>query len=284
MTAGGNGGFIGVNAPVGTNGGSGIWSIEDAALLKANGQWPSTEHVVSGGTVTTANIGGVNYKIHTFTSPGTLTVTTVGYSVPSTMDYLVIGGGGGGVPIYDSYGLWQVGGGGGGAGGMLSGSTTLLTGSFPVTVGAAGSNASSGGNTVLTYSPAPFNAIGGGAGGISSTGGTPGGSGGGGGYTPGPTVSGGNGTPGQGFPGGSGDSPGGGGGGGAGGAGGNFPAGNPGVGSPNSITGTAVTYAVGGGGGPNTGRSSTSGSGGASGPGATAPGVNGTVIVRYRTL
>ena len=59
----------------------------------------------TGGTITTSG----DYKIHTFTGPGTFTVCSVGnVAGSSTVDYLVIaGGGGGGAPQ----------GGGGGAGG-----------------------------------------------------------------------------------------------------------------------------------------------------------------------
>ena len=57
-----------------------------------------------GNTVTTCG----NFKIHTFTGPGTFTVTCAGNSLGSnTVDYLVVAGGGGG-------GHWASGGGGGG--------------------------------------------------------------------------------------------------------------------------------------------------------------------------
>ena len=62
----------------------------------------------SGGSVTTSG----DYKIHTFTSSGTMTFSQVGNAAGSnTVEYLVVGGGGGGASL-----------GGGGAGGMLSGS------------------------------------------------------------------------------------------------------------------------------------------------------------------
>ena len=56
----------------------------------------------TGGTITTVD---TDYKVHTFTSSGTFTVTTA----PDYVEYLVIAGGGGGA----SYQF----GGGGGAGG-----------------------------------------------------------------------------------------------------------------------------------------------------------------------
>ena len=67
---------------------------------------PSPEYIVAtGGTITCCG----NFKIHTFTGPGTFTVCSAGNPLGSnTVDYLVIaGGGGGGSPQ----------GGGGGAGG-----------------------------------------------------------------------------------------------------------------------------------------------------------------------
>ena len=51
--------------------------------------------VATGGTITTSG----DYKIHTFTGPGTFTVSNAGLGTPcapSNVDYLVIAGGGGG--------------------------------------------------------------------------------------------------------------------------------------------------------------------------------------------
>ena len=63
----------------------------------------------TGGTETTITDGGVTYRVHTFTSSGTLTVTSGG-----DVEYLVVAGGGGG-------GKGAYGGGGcGGAGGYRS--------------------------------------------------------------------------------------------------------------------------------------------------------------------
>lgn len=91
--------------------------------------------VATGGTVTTANILGSDYNIHTFTGNGTLTVTTGGL-----IEYVIVAGGGGGgggtsaTPgrgsngvntVFGSIGT-AVGGGGGGAyasgGGLPGGS------------------------------------------------------------------------------------------------------------------------------------------------------------------
>jgi len=117
----------------------------------------------TGGTITTSG----EYKIHTFTSSGTLTVITGG-----EVDYLVVAGGGGG---------GSDAGGGGGAGGMLTGSVTLAPGSYTITRGGGGSgatggsapsvpsdNASSGSDSVIINSGGTdvIRASGGGLGGI----------------------------------------------------------------------------------------------------------------------
>ena len=67
---------------------------------------------MTGGTVNNHTIGGVNYRSHTFTSSGTLTVSGSGGSV----DIVVVAGGGGGGAHFA---------GGGGAGGMIAVSSTL---------------------------------------------------------------------------------------------------------------------------------------------------------------
>ena len=70
--------------------------------------------VATGGTITTSG----DYKIHTFTGPGTFTVTTLGNAPtvptggPNTASYLVVAGGASG---------GKGGGGGGGAGGFREG-------------------------------------------------------------------------------------------------------------------------------------------------------------------
>jgi len=112
---------------------------------------PPSFIAATGGTVTTSG----NYKIHTFTSPGTFTVTALGNpgGGPSTVDYLVAAGGGGGGGAAN----WgNAGASGGGAGGyressgadsgcysispLGSGVSALpvsITG-YPITVGGGG--------------------------------------------------------------------------------------------------------------------------------------------------
>lgn len=165
---------------------------------------------------TTSQVG--DYKIHTFTSPGTFTVTCKAVSSSNNIvDYLVVAGGGGG--------QWSYGGGGGGgfrffanttnnpqsgpgaprnAYGSPSPSGTAVTvdnTAYPITVGAGGTGSPSGpaGNCNSQGSNSIFSTItsaGGGKGGnytrpTPSQSGTSGGSGGGGGshntppYSPG---------------------------------------------------------------------------------------------------
>ncbi len=246
----------------------------------------------TGGAITYS--GG--YTIHTFTSSGTLLVSSGG-----TIEYLVVAGGGGGGSDNGS-----TGGGGGGAGGVLTGSTSVTSGNKTVTVGQGGTatytgQGGSGGNSVFDS----LTATGGGGGGMKAIG-SSGGSGGGGGGT----SAGGSGTSGQGNNGGSAVSPSGGGGGGAGEAGANGTAtygGAGGIGIQSSISGEATYYGGGGagaspyarqtpslggqGGGGNGGYASQNATAGATntgggGGGATyqsysAAGGSGIVIVRY---
>ena len=243
----------------------------------------------TGGTVTTCG----DYKIHTFTGPGTFCVSCAGTAPGSnSVDYLVVAGGGGGINDADYQG-------GGGAGGYRESSGTAsgcytasplgacvsalpvsVTG-YPITVGAGGSQGD-GSNSIFSS----ITSTGGGSGGYTGTpsslnSGNSGGSGGGGTYaTPlypqagqgnTPPVS-----PPQGNPGGIGAGPGtpvaygsgGGGGAGATGTNGSPSSGGPGGnGVSTSITGSSVTRAGGGGGGAEPNPSSSAGSGGSGGGG-----------------
>ena len=268
----------------------------------------------TGGTITTSG----NFKIHSFTGPGTFCVSSAGNSSGSnTVDYLVIaGGGGGGFDV----------GGGGGAGGYRESSgaasgcySTSPLGSgvsalpvtaqgYPITVGGAGSGqpdpaggATNGSNSVFST----ITSTGGGGGArqpsLSPTNqGKAGGSGGGarasdssGGAGNTPPVG-----PPQGNPGGAG--PGGGGTGGAGGGGataaGSVP-GSGGAGGTSSITASPVGRAGGGGGGGNcasavdgggaSGGAATANTGGGGGGGNSPTAVgsgggSGLVVIRYK--
>jgi hypothetical protein len=250
----------------------------------------TTSASASGGTI--ADLMG--YRIHTFTSSGSFVVTSAG-----DVEYLVVAGGGGGATPADAN---NRAGGGGGAGGILEGSTSLLTGTYVITVGNGGtpgtsgvyySVGTSGGNSSIGTNVI---AIGGGRGGAGNnqppaTGGS--GGGGGSGATPGFGASG---TSGQGFAGGEGTSTltgaSGGAGGGAGGAGqmwqngvGALALGGTGRGS--GISGSYLVYARGGdssvtGGIQFTPRPNFGDGGYANGVSSTVGGTSGVVIIRYR--
>lgn len=104
---------------------------------------------ITGGTTVTSG----NYIYTTFTSSTTMNVVRGG---PVEVVTIAGGGGGGGSGNY----------GGGGAGGFLISSTTLSAGSYPIVIGAGGSNASGGqsGSNTTIGSLTALTAIGGGAG------------------------------------------------------------------------------------------------------------------------
>jgi len=245
----------------------------------------------TGGTITTAD---TDYKIHTFTGPGTFTVCSVGNAAGSnTVSYMVVAGGGGG---------GKNAGGGGGAGGFREGKTSqcsswttspiaCTSGSnaglpvsaqgYPITVGsggagAVGSNAVQGSTSSFSTISSAGGARGGSRSGLTSSGGN-GGSGGG---AAGDSPSGGTGntpstTPAQGTnggPSGPGDTGAGGGGATVAGApsdpGGNATPG--GAGATTHIIDSPVMYAGGGGGGGYPCGTRLSGNGGGSGGGCGA--------------
>jgi hypothetical protein len=207
------------------------------------------------------------FRIHTFTSSGTLSVPTSRSAEIMTVAGGAAGGGPGGTD----------GAGGGGAGGLVyTSSFTLSATNHSVVVGAGGSGVGGGqGNAGSNSSfPGITTAIGGGGGGSESgtrTGGTGGSGGGGGGYSAG----GGSGTAGQGNRGGDCTGPGDGGGGGAGGAGANGITRTGGVGLQYSqfstVGGSPAGWFAGGGGASGDPRRD----GGAAGAGGTGGGGNG---------
>jgi hypothetical protein len=272
----------------------------------------------SGGTITTVC---TNFKVHTFTGPGTFTVTCAGNSAGSnTVDYLVIGGGGGGGASSPPDGS---GGGGGGAGGYReSGGTAsgcyavsplgsspssvaalpVSAQGYPIAVGGGGAtspgpaNPNAGTSGVNSnFSIITSNGGGGGGGGASTApSGLPGGSGGGAGNINGSGTAGtGNTpptTPPQGNNGGQFSGPattpgyGSGGGGGAtavGGAGTNSAGGAGGAGATSSINGTPTARAGGGGGALYCGP--VGGAGGSGGGGAGGGNPGGTASVAGTT-
>jgi len=274
------------------------WLVTDSGLQS---EAPTAQYITAtGGTITTDG----NFKVHTFTSPGTFTVCSVGNACGSnSVDYVVVAGGAAG-----GRGACNSGnsGGGGGAGGFREGynpgsytasplATTALpvsATSYPITIGAGGSappfpapsgtvTPSAGGNGSNSIF-STITSTGGGGGGNRSepvTGnanGAPGGSGGGGaasqsggtGNTP--SVS-----PSQGFPGGTATCSVSGGGGGATVAAASSPPNTStagGAGATTSISSTPTAYSGGGGGGASTnngtnGGPSTGAAGGTGGGG-----------------
>jgi hypothetical protein len=152
----------------------------------------------TGGTVTTSG----DYKIHSFTGDGNFVVTQLGNAAggPSVVDYAVVAGGGGGGSSL--FGNGMTGGGGGGyreskspvagtyTASPLAATTgiTLTTQTYPVTVGAGGTQGTpwqpTGSGPGTDGSPSIFSTItsaGGGVGVGYQASGQPGGSGGGGG-------------------------------------------------------------------------------------------------------
>ena len=136
--------------------------------------------IATGGTITESG----DYKIHTFTGPGTFTVTKGGSPLYSNVDYLVVAGGGGGGSNY---------GGAGGAGGFREsvpspaawtasplanpgGALPVSAQGYPITVGGGGGPGTPGGPGGQG-NPSIFSTItsagGGGGGGKSSPGSSP---------------------------------------------------------------------------------------------------------------
>jgi hypothetical protein len=298
-----------VNSTIDTNRASVVLVYVDATkgwlyVQESNVQNLAPPYVAAtGGTITTSG----DFKIHTFTSSGTFTVTNAGQASGSnSVDYLVVAGGasGGG---YDNYAAS-----GGGAGGMrysfpnpATGGLAVTAQAYPVTVGAGGTHPLNqhyaGGNGANSVFSSITSTGGGGGGGYTNIGppdnfpnyiAKDGGSGGGAavpqtygstnsdigdGNTP--PVS-----PSQGNNGG--NSTGnpvflGGGGGGHNAVGANAPpsagtAGAGGAGTALTITGSSVTYAGGGGGGANAGTVGSGGAGGGGAGGGTASNIQAT--------
>jgi len=274
--------------------------------------------LATGGTIATSG----DYKIHTFTGPGTFTVSNAGDpGGSSTVDYMVVAGGAASGEFYAA---------GGGAGGFRESSgqasgaysasplgsgvsaLPVSASGYPITVGGGGAtndivpssspnrNGNNGSNSV--FSTITSAGGGGGGGGNPSGSGQPGGSGGGSGGTAAGPIGTGNTppvSPPQGNPGG----PGGGtdntgGGGGAGQVGQPFSSGDGGDGVQSSINGSA-TYRAGGGAGrsaPGTGGLGGGGNGerhptdnqagqsntGGGGGAQKSAGGSGIVILRYK--
>jgi len=110
----------------------GVWTLSEIRNARRGDNWPEKVIPSIGGTITEITEGGIDYRVHTFTSSGTFQASSSGNNV----EYLVVAGGGGGGAAM---------GGGGGAGGFLSGSNLALNGSqsYSVIVGNGGANGGS---------------------------------------------------------------------------------------------------------------------------------------------
>ena len=222
--------------------------------------------VASNVTWTLPSTDGTSGQVLSTNGSGVLSWVNRAAETPTSVEYLVVAGGGSGASNTA---------GGGGAGGFRSSSSFSVTSATPytVTVGAGGAGVafSTAGNQGSSSVFSSITSIGGGKGGDFGVNGGSGGSGGGAGS--GGAV--GSGTSGQGNSGGLGSTDNvsygtGGGGGGAGAAGSNASSasgGNGGSGSSSSITGTSTTYAGGGGGSGDSRGSRPGGTGGSGGGG-----------------
>jgi len=264
------------------DGTSGWINVQNAEDTEAAGNFITA----TGGSIATVD---TNFKVHTFTGPGTFCISA-GSGPQAKVDYLVIAGGGGGANNR---------GGGGGAGGFRESHTDAVSGPYTasplasavplgpfspgpisVTVGGGATgvpgctpNVPGNAGSVSTFST--ITSAGGGGGGYSPNpspgAGLDGGSGGGGGY---PDKAGGSGntpsvSPPQGRDGGTSSSSnsgsGGGGAGATGGASSNCTAGSGGAGLTTSITGSAVQRGGGGGGSGNSAGGCAGAGGGGTG-------------------
>jgi hypothetical protein len=194
LASGGNGGAEysqtqGANGLVGTgNGGGGSASNKaggtggrGVVLVGYSATTAPQMITATGGSISTAVIGGQKYKIHAFANTSQVVNFTITSGIGQVEYLLVGGGGGGGARNYPN----EYASGGGGAGGVLAGVVKMTASTTPITVGtpgqgalatSVGSNGGNGGNSnfgsLITF--------GGGGGAKPGSNGSSGGSGGGG--------------------------------------------------------------------------------------------------------
>lgn len=130
----------------------GIWGLKEQQKAQGAGNWrsfapppppPPPPFSATGGTITTNG----SFTIHSFTSPGTFSVT----GGPKAMHILVVAGGAGGGDGNGGFG-------GGGAGGLVYIPSAVPAGSvgpgtYPVTVGGGGGPTGSGSDSILSTLP-----------------------------------------------------------------------------------------------------------------------------------
>lgn len=301
---------------------SGIFTLNEVALARSESKWKYVEPgagglggagiaATGGDSESTITVNNINYRVHVFNNNGSLTRNT-GYNTIKEIEYVVIGGGGasgghggGGAGGYRSSVQGEMSGGGANAESRVTLETQDT--SITVTIGTGGTGGMNAGNPSSMVSTNWNITSNGGGYGATNTGsnGVSGGGGASGGGSScnwnGCGSSGGSAIAGQGFAGGHSGAfygtDGGSGGGGAGAAGqgrqSRYVAPSGGDGVQSNITGTP-TYRAGGGGGnaypgqggngpgtPGLGNTGTNTGGGGTG-GAANPGINGTVIIRYK--
>ena len=104
----------------------------ESSTITVEGAAHKTQRIVAtGGVITTVG----EYRIHRFNSSSSFTISSLRSSSIEVEYLIVAGGGGAGMDM----------GGGGGGGGVLNGNTILSTGTYTVTVGAGGVGAPAGG-------------------------------------------------------------------------------------------------------------------------------------------
>lgn len=117
------------------------------ALLVGAGGWIPT--IATGGTITTEDIGGIDYNVHTFTTSGTFAITSAG--TQGTIEAFLWGGGGGFGGFTDAAGDPGRGGRNGGSGGGSAYARNLglaiNSENLTISVGGAGGNGRLGATT-----------------------------------------------------------------------------------------------------------------------------------------
>ena len=105
--------------------------LESATVTVEGAALKQQKVVATGGVITTVG----EYRVHRFNDSGTLTISSI-RSGSIEVEYLIVGGGGGaGMDM----------GGGGGGGGVLNGTTILTPTSYTVTIGGGGTGAPAAG-------------------------------------------------------------------------------------------------------------------------------------------
>jgi formylglycine-generating enzyme required for sulfatase activity len=118
---------------------NGCGTGQEASVPLFTGAICNTSNCATGGTTTefvadgNNGIAGKRYRVHTFSSVGSHTLTV---SNPLSIEYLIVAGGGGNVNR-----------GGGGGGGFRTGVYLTQTGTYTISVGAGGVGSTNGGNS-----------------------------------------------------------------------------------------------------------------------------------------